>query len=59
MNLVLYCDPVHLVIRMTIMTRQNSVDPRLRDLRVLNVVLRENNLTRAAEVLKHHPALDQ
>lgn len=33
------------------MTIRNNIDVRLRDLRVLNIVLREHTLTRAAEVL--------
>ena len=33
------------------MTRRNDTDLRLRDLRTLNVVLRERNLTRAAQTL--------
>jgi DNA-binding transcriptional LysR family regulator len=36
---------------MMIMTRANDADLRLRDLKVLNVVLRERSLTRAAEAL--------
>jgi len=36
---------------MLIMTERNDTDPRLRDSKVLNVILRELSLTRAAEAL--------
>jgi DNA-binding transcriptional LysR family regulator len=50
-TVVVRCDHAYAAIGMTIMTVWNNIDARLRDLRVLSVVLREHNLTRAAEVL--------
>jgi Bacterial regulatory helix-turn-helix protein, lysR family len=51
MTLVARCDRVHAERGMMVMTMKNDTELRLRDLRVLSVVLREHNLTRAAELL--------
>jgi DNA-binding transcriptional LysR family regulator len=50
-RLVVGCDRAYATIGITIMTLRNNPDARMRDLRVLSVMLREHNLTRAAEVL--------
>jgi hypothetical protein len=55
-TIVVCCDSGYPTIGMTIMTAWNNIDADLCDLRVLSVVLRKHNLTRATEVpnTSHH-----